>query len=74
MYSPRIDEALIPPLYRLAKARRIPMTRLVSEILQEALGGVDGEQAQADLPVRLRTQTGQDGAGTVKGGESDAGC
>lgn len=64
MYSPRIDEALIPPLYRLAKARRVPMTRLVSEILQEALGSIDGEQPQAD----------HNGAGTVKGGESDAGC
>lgn len=61
MYSPRIDEELIPPLYRLAKARRIPMTRLVSEILNEALASVDGEQPQAD----------QDGAGTMKGGESD---
>ncbi len=62
MYSPRIDEDLIPPLYRLAKVRRIPMTRLVSEILNEALRNVHGEQAQAD----------QDGAGTVRGGESDA--
>ncbi|MBZ0159102.1 hypothetical protein [Candidatus Methylomirabilis sp.] len=61
MYSPRIDEDLIPPLYRLAKVRRIPMTRLVSEILQKALMIVDSQQAQAD----------QDGAGTVKGGESD---
>jgi hypothetical protein len=74
MYSPRIDEDLIPPLYRMAKARRIPMTRLVSEILKEAVASVDGEQTQADLPVRLRTQTGQDRAATVKGGESDAGC
>jgi hypothetical protein len=64
MYSPRIDEDLIPPLYRMAKARRIPMTRLVSEILKEALASGDGEQTQA---VR-------DGAGTVKGGEGDAGC
>lgn len=64
MYSPRIDEELIPPLYRLAKARCVPMTRLVSEILKDALASIDGGQAQAD----------QDGAGTVKGGESDAGC
>lgn len=61
MYSPRIDEALIPPLYRLAKARRIPMTRLVSGMLKEALASVDGQQAQAE-----------NGAGTAKGGEHDA--
>ncbi len=29
MYSPKIDEGLIPVLYRLAKERKIPMTRLV---------------------------------------------
>ena len=62
MYSPRIDEALIPPLYRLAKARGIPMTRLVSGILQEALTNIDGEQAHVE----------QNGAGTTKGGGSDA--
>jgi hypothetical protein len=40
MYSPQIREDLIPPLYRLAKARRVPMTRLVSEILAAALAEV----------------------------------
>jgi len=60
MCSPRIDEALIRPLYRLAKARRIPMTRLVSGILKEALATVDGELAHV----------GQNGA--AKGGEDDA--
>jgi len=43
MYSPQIREALIPPLYRLAKARRVPMTRLVSEILAAALAAVEVE-------------------------------
>jgi len=38
MYSPKIDEGLIPVLYRLAKERKIPMTRLVNEILRNALG------------------------------------
>ncbi len=37
MYSPRIAEDLIPLLYRVAKARRVPMTVLVSEILRRAL-------------------------------------
>jgi hypothetical protein len=44
MYSPQIREDLIPPLYRLAKARRIPMTRLVSEILAAALAAVQVEE------------------------------
>jgi hypothetical protein len=44
MYSPQIREDLIPPLYRLAKARRVPMTRLVSEILAAALAAVQVEE------------------------------
>jgi len=38
MYSPKIDEGLIPTLYRLAKERKVPMTRLVNEMLRSALG------------------------------------
>ncbi len=34
MYSPKISEELISPLYHQAKARGIPMTRLVNEILK----------------------------------------
>ena len=37
MYSPKIDPALIPVLYRLRVARRIPMTRLVSGLIRKAL-------------------------------------
>ncbi len=44
MYSPQIREDLIPPLYRLAKARRVPMTRLVSDILGAALAEVQVEE------------------------------
>lgn len=46
MYSPKIREDLIPPLYRLAKARRVPMTRLVSDILAAALAQVRVEEVQ----------------------------
>lgn len=46
MYSPRIREDLIPPLYRLAKARRVAMTRLVSDILAVALAQVRVEEVQ----------------------------
>jgi hypothetical protein len=37
MYSPKISEELISPLYHQAKAKGIPMTRLVNEILSSHL-------------------------------------
>ncbi len=50
MYSPQIREDLIPPLYRLAKARRVPMTRLVSDILATALAEVRVEEVAVVEP------------------------
>ena len=41
MYSPKIPEHLIPALYRLARSRRQPMTRLVAEIVQAYLADQD---------------------------------
>lgn len=37
MYSPIIEESLIPALYHTARSRRVPMTRLVSELIRKAL-------------------------------------
>lgn len=37
MYSPKIDEKLIPVLYRMAKGQGIPMTKLVDRLLTAAL-------------------------------------
>ena len=37
MYSPKISEELISPLYHQAKSKKIPMTKLVNEILPEHL-------------------------------------
>jgi hypothetical protein len=37
MYSPKIDETLIPAIYHTARARRMPMTRLVAQLLRKAL-------------------------------------
>ena len=54
MYSPQIREDLIPPLYRLAKARRVPMTRLVSDILAAALSVVHVEEV-AVVEQRVNT-------------------
>ena len=45
MYTPKIREDLIPRLYLAAKARRIPMTRLVSEIVAAALAQCEQETA-----------------------------
>jgi len=41
MYSPKIREDLIPKLYQLAQKRRIPMTNLVSEILEDSLRSME---------------------------------
>ena len=35
MYSPKINEDYIPFLYRKAKSQKIPMTRLVNQIIAE---------------------------------------
>ena len=37
MYSPKIDEALIPQLYRLAQALNLPMTHLVNRLLAHGI-------------------------------------
>jgi len=37
MYSPKIKEDLVPVLYQIAKINKIPMTRLVNEIIEKYL-------------------------------------
>ena len=37
MYSPKISEQYIPVLYRKSKELKIPMTRLVNQIIHKAL-------------------------------------
>jgi hypothetical protein len=41
MYSPKIPERLIPALYRLARARGKPMTKIAAEALEAYLAGQD---------------------------------
>ncbi|MGI8436761.1 MAG: hypothetical protein ACR2NX_07635 [Chthoniobacterales bacterium] len=36
-YSPQIDRDLVTALYHEARARRMPMTKLASQLLREAL-------------------------------------
>jgi hypothetical protein len=60
MYSPKIDEALIPRLYRLRKLKKIPMTRLVNVILEKALRELEKEEhepANAFEPSRDNPST-----------------
>ena len=37
MYSPKISEIMIPQLHKLAKSRRIPMSKLVNVIISQYL-------------------------------------
>lgn len=49
MYSPKIYPELIPLLYREAKERQIPMTRLASGIIKDYFdrnGGEDDESQE----------------------------
>ena len=54
MYSPKISEAYIPVLYRLASVKKVPMTKLVAQIIKAFLikvglineGEINNEQAK----------------------------
>ena len=60
MYSPKIPERLIPALYRLARARGKPMTKIVAEALEAYLTSqavvlieqADDVSSHSDLSVR----------------------
>lgn len=51
MYSPKIDEDLIPRIYRLGKLKKVPMTRLVNEILQRELSEMEEEERGNGNPL-----------------------
>jgi hypothetical protein len=53
MYSPKIPDRLIPGLYRTARSRGLPMTRLVADVLESYLA-TQGQDAE----VRPRDRTG----------------
>lgn len=48
MYSPKIREELIPKLYIEAKAKRIRMTTLVNQILENSLAGNERATKERD--------------------------
>ena len=40
MYSPKIKDELIPNLYRIAKAKKVSMAKLVNDIVADAIRNV----------------------------------
>lgn len=58
LYSPKIADHLIPQLYRLARARGIPMTRLVDQLLTQALATeYDCQEALGLLVAETQTSS-----------------
>lgn len=51
MYSPKIDEALIPRIYRAAKAANVPMTTWVNRAVEGVLS--QGTTAQIPQPLTI---------------------
>ncbi|MFA7201482.1 MAG: hypothetical protein WC099_00530 [Candidatus Paceibacterota bacterium] len=43
MYSPKISEELITKLYPIAKQKRIPMTRLVNQLLHKTISEMENK-------------------------------
>ena len=41
MYSPKINEDLIPDIYKLSKATQKPMTKVVDEIIGDYLSKIE---------------------------------
>ena len=67
MYQPKIRDDLIPRLYHLAQARGIPMTRLVSQLVEAALEKLEqGVEQVHDPPSEEYQSTSQP---RMKGGE-----
>lgn len=64
MYSPKINEDLIPRLYRLRKLRKVPMTRLVNEILRSVLPELEEEEENKEPACRNADKTNARRAGT----------
>jgi len=54
MYSPKIKEEFIRKLYYIARAKRLPMTSLVNEIISAAIKDIEiEEQVVRETPERM---------------------
>ena len=67
MYSPKIKEEFIPILFRISLSKRIPMTKLVNQIIQDYLERnfqiksektVEGSKEKLDLAAVSFPSTG----------------
>ena len=54
MYSPKIFEQYIPVLYRKSKELKMPMTKLVNQIIHKALEEA-GDDTNRAVPVGTQT-------------------
>ena len=55
MYSPKIDEKLIPELYRLKQTTKKPMTKMVNEAVVEYLQKC--KENNESQPLQILKQT-----------------
>lgn len=51
-YSPEISRFLVSVLYREAKRRKMPMTKLVDHLLRQALQGTEGWKTAESLNLQ----------------------
>jgi hypothetical protein len=51
MYQPKIRNELITRLYYLAKAQNIPMTRLVNQLLSDAINRLESADGNVGDPL-----------------------
>ena len=51
-YTPQLDRDLITSLYHAAKAQRMPMTRLASELVRDGLARLGGNDSAESHVVR----------------------
>jgi hypothetical protein len=56
MYSPKIDETLIPSIYRLALDRKVPMTKLINRILKAYLDETEKNREEKPLEKIIRRE------------------
>jgi predicted DNA-binding ribbon-helix-helix protein len=59
MYSPKIDENLIQKLYRIARAKKMPMTRLVNNILKKEIKDIKLIKVIEQKPEMAERETWQ---------------
>jgi len=59
-YVPAISRSLVRVLYHEGKRRRMPMTRLVDEVLTQALINTPGWETAKQAEQEMATPTSQD--------------